>query len=76
MSKTLFRIFLVSLLIVFSCGRSEDKGVETKTSQNPPSQAISKGEPKAQKNEGEESNISTSSTNIGENYPPEVTSIN
>lgn len=77
MSKTLFRIFLVSLLIVFSCSRSEDKGGETKTSQNSPSQAISKGEPKVQKNiEGEASNTSQSPTRAGKNHPPEITSIN
>lgn len=75
-SKTLFRIFLVSLLIVFSCGRSEDKGRETKTPQNPPSQVISNGEPKVQKDiEGEGSDTYAPFTGGGENHPPEITSI-
>src|SRR5919108_3891546 len=76
MRKTLFRVLLVSLLIVFSCSRSEDKGRETKTSQNSSSQAISEGEPKVQKDINvEESNTFTSSTVVGKNYPPEITSI-
>ncbi len=76
MNKTLFRILLVSLLIAFSCDRSEDKGRETKTPQNPLSQVKSNGEPKIQKNiKGEGSDISASFTAEGENHPPEITSI-
>ncbi len=77
MSKTLFRIFLVSLLVLFSCGRSGDKGGETKTSRNTPSQATEKRRPDAQKNvKGRESNTSAPLTGLGENHPPEITSIN
>ncbi|MER3445778.1 MAG: hypothetical protein C4291_02585 [Candidatus Dadabacteria bacterium] len=76
MGKMLFRIFLVSLLIVFSCSGSEDKGGETKIPQNLPLQTISNRELKVQRNiNKEESNTHFSSTDIGKNHPPEVTSI-
>lgn len=70
MGKMLFRIFLVSLLIVFSCNRSEDKSGETKIPQNP------NGELKIQDNINiEKSNAFASSAGVGENHPPEITSI-
>jgi len=77
MSKTLFRILLVSLLIVSSCDRSKGKSRETKTPQNSPSQVIAKGEPNSQKNvQGKASNTYSSSASVGNNHPPEITSIN
>ena len=76
MNKTLLSLFLISLPFVFACSKSQDSGREIKTSESSSSQvATNKGEFKTgEKLERRESKTSAS-TGVGENHPPQVTSI-
>jgi putative Ig domain-containing protein len=75
MNKTLF-LFLISLLFVFACSKSQDSSREIKTSESSPSQvATNKREFKTEEKFERGEPKTSASTSIGENHPPEVTSI-
>jgi hypothetical protein len=76
MNKTLFGLFLISLLIVFACSKSEDTGKESKTFEGSSSQVITnKREVKTDGEVEQGTSKSLVSNEEEKNQAPEVTSI-